>query len=154
MTPKYDVYLSLGMHHRTVGEVLAQVNAAKRLCDFYDLTYYAPTDDEGLEGLPLDHIIDGKPEIERMEWYVEKDDAKVDVSRSLLVLTGDVASSGTIWEQGRAFYYAHIPIFLVAPKMSRLELVNFTTIKADFICATQEEAISLLANYLAVQQEA
>lgn len=148
----YDVYLSLGMHSRPVGEVLAQMDSAKRLCDYYGLSYYAPTDDEGLEHLEFDAIIDHKPDLILMEHYVAKDDRKLDQCRSILVLTGDINSSGTLWEQARAFYKCEIPIALVAPLMSRGELTNFTTIKADFICATQEEAVSLLANYLSIKE--
>lgn len=154
MTPKYSVYIAGAMHNRYVGEVLAERDRAKRYCETYDLTYYDPAESEGLENLEGESLIDIAPSIELMEEYVLKDEHNLDKCRALLVLTGDTNSAGVLWECARAYYLLNIPIFLVAPKMSRLELVNFTTIKADFICASQEEAISLLANYLAVQQEA
>lgn len=145
MIKRYDVYLALGMHGRTVGEVLLQTSLAKSFCTQYGLSYYSPADDEGLEGLPLSHIIDLKPNMATMCGYVEKDEKHLSQCRSLLVLTGDKCSSGTMWEQALAFYKLKIPIILVAPKMAQGKLVNFTTVKADFITHTQEEAIQLIA---------
>lgn len=149
---KWDCYIAGSMHFRPVGEVRAERARARQFCDLYDITYYDPSLDEGLEHLPQGHIIDGKPDLERMRHYVHKDELNLGKCRALLVLTGDRASSGTLWEMGMAFWELKIPIFIVAPKMAKLELVNFTTIKADFICATQEEAVSLLANYLSMEE--
>ena len=147
---KWDVYLAGARHSRPVGEVVAERERARMFCDMYDVSYYDPSLDEGLEHLSHDTIIDAKPDLALMQHYVHKDESHLEECKALLVLTGDRSSSGTAWEMAKAYYDLNIPIFLVAPKMSRMELVNFTTIKADFICATQEEAISLLANYLSI----
>lgn len=141
---RYDVYLAGAMHGRPVGEVLAERSRAKFFCDYYGVTYYDPAEDEGLQFLPLSHIIDVKPDMERMEHYVKKDELNLSRCRALLVLTGDRASSGTLWEMGMAFWHLKIPIVAVAPKMSRGKLVNFTTVKADFIFATQEAAVEVV----------
>lgn len=139
------------MHSRPVGEVVAEREKARKLCDFYDLTYYDPSRDEGLDELDGASLIDAKPNLELMQHYVYKDESNLENCKAILVLTGDKSSSGTAWEMAKAYYDLRIPIFIVAPKMSRGELVNFTTIKADFVCGSQEEAISLLANYLSIK---
>lgn len=145
---KWDVYLAGAMHGRRVGDVLMERTLAKAFCKLYGLTYYCPAEDEGLNLLPRDAIIDLKPNLERMKWYVEKDDRHLDQCRVLLVLTGDRASSGTAWEMARMFYKCKRPIILVAPKMDRGELTNFTTIKSERIRPTQELAIHSIHQYL------
>lgn len=149
----FDLYIAGAMHNRPVGEVVAEREKARNYCEMYDLSYYDPSLDEGLEHLAQDALIDAKPDLALMQHYVHKDETNLEKCRALLVLTGDKSSAGTAWEMAKAYYDLNIPIFLIAPKMARLELVNFTTIKADFVCATQEEAISLLANYLSVKGE-
>lgn len=150
---RYDIYLAGAMHSRSVGEVLAERLSARRLCDMYDLSVYDPASDEGLDQLSHGALIDAAPDLDKMHSYVLKDEKHLGKCRALLVLTGDRSSSGTAWEMALAHYELNIPIFLVAPRMARKELVNFTTIKADFICGTQAEAIELLADYLSVQEE-
>jgi len=141
------------MHTRPVGEVVAEREKARDYCDLYEVTYYDPSLDEGLERLAPEALIDAKPNIELMQHYIRKDEENLEKCRAILVLTGDRSSSGVGWELAKAYYDLNIPIFLVAPKMAKGELVNFTTIKADFICETQEEAVSLLANYLSAKDE-
>lgn len=149
----YGCYIAGAMHSRPVGEVVAEREKAKALCDLYEVSYYDPAEDEGLERFGPGELIDAKPNIELMQHYVWKDESHLEQCQAILVLTGDKASSGTLWECAKAYYELNIPIFLVAPKMAKGELVNFTTIKADFICETQEEAVSLLANYLSARDE-
>lgn len=150
---RWDVYISLAMHSRTVKEVLEQTASAKALLEMHGLTYYCPTDDEGLEKLKPEDIIDIKPDLELMEHYVKKDDSNLDRCRMLLVLTGDKASSGVLWECARMFYLNRRPIVLVAPKMFNRKLVNFTTVKADWIRPTQEQAISLISDLLECERQ-
>lgn len=138
---RYDVYLAIGMHGRQVGNVLLQIGVAKAFCKKYKLTYYAPTDDEGLDNLPGSTIIDLKPDLDRMQWYVQKDDKHLDKCRTLLVLTGNTASSGTGWEMARMFYRNKRPIFIVSSKMYDGKLTNFTTVKASCIRPTIEDSI-------------
>ena len=148
MKRKFDIYLAGAMHGRTVGEVLAERSRAKLFCEFYGLSYYDPAEDEGLQNLPLDHIIDMKPDLHRMAGYVTKDELNLSKCRSILVLTGDRSSSGTGWEMGMSFWKLKIPISIVAPNMVRGKLVNFTTIKVDYISLTTEGAVACLADYL------
>lgn len=149
----YDVYIAGAMHGRTVGEVLDERASAKALCEVYGLTYYDPAADEGLDQLSRSHVIDLTPDLERMEFYVQKDDSHVDLCRMMLVLTGDISTSGTAWEMGRMHYRNRRSIVIVAPKMFKRKLVNFTTVKADWIRPTQEEAISLLSDLLEAERE-
>lgn len=149
---KYAVYLAGAMHGRTVKEVLQERQTAVALCEMYGLSVYNPAGDEGLEDLTPNSKIDIKPNLTRMEWYVEKDDSHLDQCRTLLVLTGDISSSGTAWEMARMYYKHNRKIILVAPKMAKQKLVNFTTVKADFIRPTQEEAISLIAEILETER--
>lgn len=141
------------MHSRPVGEVVAEREKAKALCDLYEVTYYDPAEDEGLERLQPGQLIDSKPNLELMQHYVWKDESHLEQCQAILVLTGDRSSSGCAWEMAKAYYELNIPIFLVASKMATGQLVNFTTIKADFICETQEEAVEMLADYLSVKGE-
>ena len=141
MKLKYDVYLSVKMHGRLGREVIEQAQQAKDLCTKFGLKAYSPTEDENINP---SRIIDKKPSKKLMKWYVNKDDRAVDRSKSLLLLTGDTSSAGTGWECGRMFYKNHRPIVVVAPRMYDGSLVNFTTIKADRIFATQKQAISYL----------
>lgn len=145
---KYDVYLSIGMHGRQVASVLLQIGIAKMFCKKYGLTYYAPTDDEGLDQLSPSSIIDASPDIQRMKCYVTKDDQNVDRCRTLLLLTGNTSSSGTLWEMGRMFYKHKRPIIVVSPMMYHEKLTNYTTVKASYILETIEEAVITIKEIL------
>ena len=138
MRPKFDLYLSLGMHGRLGRDVIEQMEEAKKFCKMYNVTYYSPCDDEIIDPR---HIIDAKPNRRRMRWFVQKDDANVDLCRNLLILTGDKSSSGTLWEAGRMHYFQRRHVLLVAPKMYHKQLANFSTIKARKIFADVESAI-------------
>jgi nucleoside 2-deoxyribosyltransferase len=135
---KFDIYLSLGMHGRLGREVIEQTEEIKKLCKIYGVTFYSPCDDEVISP---NKIIDIKPNIRRMKWFVRKDDDHVDKCRALLLLTGDKASSGTLWECGRMHYRNKRPIVVIAPRMYHGLLANFTTVKATKICETPEQAI-------------
>jgi nucleoside 2-deoxyribosyltransferase len=139
---QFDLYLSLGMHGRLGRDVIEQVEEAKKYCKMYDVSYYSPCDDEIIKP---NEIIDARPNLRRMRWFVEKDDGHVDVCRALLILTGDKSSSGTLWEAARMYYKNHRPVFLVAPKMYHHLLANFSTIKAHKIFSNTESAIKWLA---------
>lgn len=148
MKLKYDVYLAGAMHGRTVQEVIEERSLARYLCEANGITYYDPASDEGLDQMHPSQIIDLKPDLLTMEGYVKKDDAFVDQCRVLLVLTGDRASSGTLWEAGRMFYKNKRPIYLVAPKMAQGSLTNFTTVKATKIFESIGQAIKFLKGEL------
>jgi nucleoside 2-deoxyribosyltransferase len=134
----FDLYLSLGMHGRLGRDVIEQMEEAKKFCKMYNVSYYSPCDDEIIDP---DKIIDAKPNRRRMRHFVRKDDAHVDLSRNLLILTGDKNSSGTLWEAGRMHYFNRRRILLVAPKMYRKQLANFSTIKALKIFSDIEAAV-------------
>lgn len=142
---KYDVYLAGAMHMRLGKEVLAERAEAKHICRDLGLTYYDPAEDEHIEP---EELIDAKPSRRRMSWYVRKDDAHVDQCRALLILTGDGASSGTLWEAGRMFYRNHRPIVAVAPRMCDRFLANFTTIKASKLVRSQRKGLEWLDRHL------
>jgi len=141
-TLKYDLYLSLGMHGRLGRDVIEQMEEAKKFCKMYNVSYYSPCDDEIIDP---DKIIDAKPNMRRMRGFVRKDDQNIDLSRNLLLLTGDKSSSGTLWEAGRMRYLHRRHILLVAPKMYRKQLANFSTIKALKIFDDVETAIRWVA---------
>jgi hypothetical protein len=126
------------MHGRLGKEVLEERNRAKLACKLQGVTYYDPAEDENIAP---NKIIDLKPNLRRMKWFVSKDDYHVDRCKTLLVLTGDKSSSGTGWEMGRMFYHCRRPIFIVAPKMYHHLLTNFTTIKAAKIFEDVETAV-------------
>lgn len=134
----FDVYLSLAMHGRLGSDVLTQGENAVAICKKLGLTYYAPWSDEIIKP---NIIIDKKPNRKLMTSYVKKDDRHVDQCRTLLILTGDAASSGTLWEAGRMVYRNHRPIVAVAPRMCDGLLANFTTIKAAKLARSQKQAL-------------
>jgi nucleoside 2-deoxyribosyltransferase len=142
---RFDTYLSLGMHGRLGREVIEQVEEAKKFCKMYNVTYYSPCDDEIIKP---NVIIDSKPNMRRMRWFVDKDDRYIDICRSILILTGDKNSSGTIWEAGRMYYKNNRPVFLVAPKMYHRLLANFSTVKASKIFRDAESAVKWLSKNL------
>lgn len=144
-TIKFDLYIAGSMHGRLGKEVLAERSAAKLACKLQGLSYYDPAEDENIAP---NKIIDLKPNLRRMKWFVSKDDYHVDRSRILLVLTGDKSSSGTSWEMGRMFYRCRRPIVVVAPKMYHHLLTNFTTIKVTKICETVDEAVRYIKRRL------
>ena len=144
MKIRYAVYLAGSMHGRRVKEVLRERAEAKEICRKLCLSYYDPADDEGLEHLSPDSIIDLKPNLRLMKSYVDKDDRHVDRSKYLLVLTGDKSSSGTAWEMARHYYRNRRPIVLVGPRQYDGLLTNFTTIKAEKICATLKQALTYI----------
>ena len=135
---RYDIYLAGAMHMRLGKDVLAERANAKTICKELGLTYYDPAE---YEHIKPNEIIDVKPSRRRMAWYVRKDDKHVDQCKALLILTGDSASSGTLWEAGRMFYKNHRLIVAVAPRMCDGMLANFTTIKADKLCRSQKQAL-------------
>jgi nucleoside 2-deoxyribosyltransferase len=141
----YDCYLAGAMHKRLGRDVLAERENAKVICRELDITYYDPAQDE----LIKPHlIIDSKPDIRRMRWYVEKDFRNLDKCKAIIVLTGDTSSSGTAWEMARMYFKHRRPIILVAPRMFDRQLTNFTTVLATKICATQMSAFRYLKRSL------
>ncbi len=143
---KYDCYLAGAMHGRLGREVLAERENAKEICRQLNLKYYDPAEDE----LIKPHlIIDAKPNIRRMNWYVRKDFKNIDKCKAVVVLTGDKSSSGTAWEMARMLFKWRRPIVLVAPRMFDRQLVNFTTILATKVCATQMAALRYVKRSIA-----
>ncbi len=140
---RYDIYIAGSMHGRLGKEVLEERAAAKLICRLQKVTYYDPAEDEDINPKT---IIDLKPNLRRMKWFVSKDDYHVDRCRTLLVLTGDKSSSGTGWEMARMFYKNKRSVFLVAPKMYNKQLTNFSTVKATKIFETVEQAVKYIAN--------
>lgn len=142
---RYDVYLAGAMHMRLGKDVLSERANAKAICKSLRLTYYDPAEDEVIRP---NEVIDSKPNLRVMKWYVKKDDRHIDQCRVLLILTGDSASSGTLWEAGRMFYKNHRPIVAVAPRMCDKLLANFTTIKATKLRRSQKQALVWIQSYL------
>jgi len=137
----YDVYLAGAMHKRLGRDVLAERENAKTICKQLGLKYYDPAEDE----LIKPHlVIDAKPDIRRMRWYVTKDFRNLDKCKTIVVLTGDNASSGSLWEAARMYFKWKRPIVLVAPRMYDRQLTNFSTVLATKICATQMSAFRYL----------
>lgn len=142
---KWDCYLAGAMHKRLGRDVLAERENAKTICKQLGLTYYDPAEDE----LIKPHlVIDAKPNIRLMRHYVIKDFKNLDACRSIVVLTGDSASSGTLWESARMFFIHKRPIILVAPRMYNRQLTNFTTVLATKVCETQLSALKYLKRRL------
>lgn len=142
---KYDAYLAGAMHKRLGRDVLAERENAKVICKQLGLKYYDPAEDE----LIKPHlVIDAKPDIRRMKWYVHKDFKNLDKCKAIVVLTGDSSSSGTAWEMARMYFHHKRPIILVAPRMVDRQLTNFTTVLATKICATQLQALRYLKRRL------
>ena len=135
--PIFDVYLAGAMHKRLGRDVLAERENAKTICRQLNIKYYDPAEDE----LIKPHlVIDAKPDIRRMRWYVTKDFRNLDKCKTIVVLTGDNASSGSLWEAARMYFKWKRPIVLVAPRMYDKQLTNFSTVLATKICATQLQA--------------
>jgi len=135
---KYDCYLAGAMHKRLGRDVLAERENAKTICRQLGLKYYDPAEDE----LIKPHlVIDAKPDIRRMKWYVAKDFKNLDMCKAIVVLTGDSSSSGTAWEAARMYFVWKRPIVLVAPRMYDRQLTNFSTVLATKVCATQAQAL-------------
>jgi len=135
---KFDTYLAGGMHGRLGRDVLNEREQARAICKELGLKPYDPALDEVI---PTDKVIDAKPDLRRMRWFVDKDFKNLDKCKSITVLTGDKSSSGTAWEMARMFFKWKRPIILIAPKMYDKRLCNFTTILATKICATQLQAL-------------
>lgn len=142
---KYDCYLAGGMHGRLGRDVLTERENARSICKQLGLKPYDPSEDE----LVKPHlIVDAKPNIRRMKWFVKKDFRNLDKCRSIVVLTGDKSSAGTAWEMARMYFKWKRPIVLVAPRMADGQLVNFSTVLATKICSTQGKALKWLKRRL------
>lgn len=137
----YDCYLAGAMHGRLGRDVLTERENARNICKQLGLKPYDPSEDENVKP---HQIIDAKPNIKRMNSFVKKDFHNLDRCRAVIVLTGDKSSSGTAWEMARMYFKHKRPIVLVAPRMYDRQLVNFTTILATKICATQLQALRWL----------
>lgn len=135
---KFDTYLAGSMHGRLGRDVLNEREQARAICKELGIKCYDPAEDEVIHA---SQIIDAKPNPRRMRWFVRKDFKNLDKCKSITVLTGDKSSSGTAWEMARMFFKWRRPVILVAPKMYDKRLVNFTTILATKICATQLQAL-------------
>ena len=143
--PVFDVYLAGAMHGRLGRDVLTERENARNICKDLGLKAYDPSEDENVRP----HIvIDSKPDIRRMKWFVKKDFKNLDKCKAIVVLTGDRASAGTAWEMARMYFRHRRPIVLVAPRMYDRTLVNFSTILATKICATQLSALRWLKRRL------
>lgn len=147
MKPKllYDAYVAGAMHGRLGKDVLAERETARNIGKQLGLKLYDPAEDE----LVKPHvIIDSKPNMKLMKWFVKKDFYNLDRCRAVVVLTGDRSSSGTAWEVARMYFKWGRPIILVAPKMYDKQLINFSSVLATKICATQLQAFKWLAKSL------
>lgn len=141
----YDCYLAGGMHGRLGRDVLTERENARNICKQLGLKPYDPAQDE----LIKPHlVIDAKPNIRVMKWYVKKDFKNLDKCKTIVVLTGDKSSAGTAWEMARMYFKWRRPIILVAPRMYDKQLVNFSTVLATKICATQLGAFRYLKRRL------
>jgi hypothetical protein len=141
----YDTYLAGAMHKRLGRDVLAERENAKTICRQLELKYYDPAEDE----LIKPHvIIDAKPNLKRMRRFVKKDFKHLDQCRAIVVLTGDNASSGSLWEAARMYFKWKRPVIMVAPRMYDKQLTNFSTVLATKICATQLAAFRYLKKLL------
>lgn len=134
----FDCYLAGGMHGRLGRDVLTERETARNICKQLGLRPYDPSEDEFIKPHA---IIDAKPDLKRMKWFVKKDFKNLDKCKSIVVLTGDKSSAGTAWEMARMYFKWKRPIVLVAPRMFDKTLVNFTNILATKICATQHQAL-------------
>jgi len=138
---KYDCYLAGAMHKRLGRDVLTERENAKAICRQLGLKYYDPAEDE----LIKPHlVIDAKPSMKRMRWYVKKDFSHLDRCKTVVVLTGDHSSSGTNWEMARMHFIHKRPILLIAPRMYDRQFVNFTTVLATKIFGTPMAAFRYL----------
>jgi nucleoside 2-deoxyribosyltransferase len=142
---KYDCYLAGAMYKRLGRDVLTERENAKTICRQLGIKYYDPAEDE----LIKPHlIIDAKPNLKRMRGFVRKDFKNLDKCKTVVALTGDTSSSGTMWEMARMHFKHKRPIILVAPRMFDHQLANFTTVLATKICATQLQAFRYLRRLL------
>lgn len=133
------------MHKRLGRDVLTERENAKAICKQLELKYYDPAEDE----LIKPHlVIDAKPNLKQMKWYVAKDFKHLDRCRAIVVLTGDSASAGSNWEMARMYFRHKRPVILVAPRMYDKQLTNFSTVLATKICATQKQAFYYLKRRL------
>lgn len=144
---RFDVYLAGAMHGRLGRDVLNEREAARSICKDLGIRAYDPAEDEVIHS---SQVIDAKPNLRRMRWFVNKDFRNLDQCRAIMVLTGDRSSSGTAWEMARMYFKYKRPIILVAPKMYDRELVNFTTILATRVCPTQLQAFRVLKRLLKI----
>lgn len=145
MKLKYDAYLAGAMHGRLGRDVLTERENARNICAQLGLKPYDPSEDEFVKA---HQIIDIKPTLKRMKRFVKKDVKNLDRCKAIVVLTGDKSSAGTAWEMARMHYKHKRPIVLIAPRMHDKMLVNFTTILATKICATQLQAFRWLKRRL------
>lgn len=141
----FDVYLAGAMHGRLGKDVLQERENARNICKELGLKPYDPSEDEFVKA---HQIIDVKPNLKCMKQFVEKDFKNLDRCKAIVVLTGDKSSAGTAWEMARMHYKHKRPIILVAPRMYDKMMVNFTTILATKICATQLQALKWLKRRL------
>lgn len=137
----WDVYIAGSMMGRLGRDVMNERAHARKLCEQLGLSYYDPSLDEAITP---DEVMDTDPSMRRMRWFVEKDFRHLDRCRALIDLNGDRSSSGKGWECARMVFKHKRPIVLVAPRMCDRSLVNFSTILATKVCATQGEAFRWL----------
>lgn len=144
MKTSYDVYIAGSMTGRKVKEVLLERAETKALLSAYDLSYYDPAEDEGLEKLDPNWIISNAFDEPQMKKYVSKDLAAVAKSRAVLNITGDMPSDGSSWEMAFAVFHRFIPVHLVAPQRLSKAKMSFTNILVDGLHETLGEAIFVL----------
>src|SRR5260221_506304 len=123
MKLKFDVYLAGGMHGRLGRDVLTERENARNICKQLGLRPYDPSEDEMIKP---HQIIDAKPHLRRMKWFVRKDFRNLDKCKAIVVLTGDKSSAGTAWEVARMHFKWRRPTILVAPQMKDGMLVRTT----------------------------
>jgi len=145
------VYLAGKMQGRSGLEVIEERARASNACRVYGVEYFDPAENEDV---PTDgSLIDLKTDFVTMKNYVAKDFAAVTTCDVLLVLTGDIPSDGTLWEMGWA-HSRNIPVVLVAPKRCSGELMSFSSILADAMFPTVEEAVKFIdQNYRPVGEQ-
>lgn len=129
----FDVYIAGAMTGRSIWEVNAERAVAQALLCSMGLTFYDPSDDEGLELKDPDSLITNAFDQTKMKEYVSKDLAAVSNCRAVLNITGDLASDGTNWEMAYAVWQRRIPVHIVAPERLKGAKMSFTNILVDGI---------------------
>lgn len=144
----YDLYLAGSMTGRKVRDVLFERAEAKALLTAYDLTWYDPADNEGLESKDPDSVISNAFDLPKMQEFVKKDLNAVANSRSVLNINGDMASEGALWEMAFATYHRFIPVLIVAPQRVAQAKMTFTNVLVTGMYENLNDAVFALKEKL------
>lgn len=140
---KLTIYLGGKMDGRKLAECAKERNDAKALLEKNGFAFIDTLEIEGCKSLTIDCTRAGF----EINEIIDRDKHYLQMADALLILTGDIPTTGTWLEFGYMKYKLEKPIVVIAPKLRKKAdkgYQNWTTGEASKVVASLKEAVEWL----------